>query len=270
MLGSDEVSRIGVTGLEEIPLEWIKPGRYQPRQEFAEEALDELARSIERQGVIQPIVLRMIKEHSYEIIAGERRWRAAQRVGLEKIPAVIKQADDETAMAMSLIENVQREDLNPVEQARALQRLASQFGLTHQQIADVLGKSRTAVTNSLRLNGLCQAVTALLSKGSIEMGHARALLTLPDDRQESVARDVVKKGLSVRQTEALVRKLDTVSQPAARTVDADTRLLQSRLSAKFGQPVVIEHTRKGQGRLIISYGSLDELDGILQQFGELD
>jgi ParB family chromosome partitioning protein len=193
------------TGLDEIPIEFIQPGKYQPRTYFAEESIAELSDSIKAQGVIQPIVLRPIGDDRYEIIAGERRWRAAQLAGIEKIPAVIRTVDDESALAMSLIENIQREDLNPLEEATALQRLIDDFQFTHQEVADAVGKSRSAVTNTLRLTQLALPVAEMLVAGDLEMGHARALLTLEVNEQVAVAKQVVARGLNVRQTEELVR-----------------------------------------------------------------
>jgi ParB family chromosome partitioning protein len=263
--------RAGVA-LEEIPVEWIRPGKYQPRKLMDEAGLQDLAASIRAQGVMQPIVLRSIGEKSYEIIAGERRWRATQLAGLDRIPAVIKDVNDEAAVAMSLIENIQREDLNPMEEALALQRLIEEFELTHQQIADAVGMSRTAVTNFLRLLNLSSDVAEMLAHGELEMGHARALLSLSDDKQVKAARQVGSKGLSVRQTEAMVRRLLTQksSSPEARNPDSDTIRLEQKLSGKLGQPVSIKHTRKGRGKVVISYSSLDELDGILGYFGDLE
>jgi ParB family chromosome partitioning protein len=258
--------------LSDIPVEWIKPGKYQPRKGFEEESLNELAASIKAQGVLQPIVLRQLGAEQFEIIAGERRWRATQLAGLEKIPATIRKADDEAAIAMSLIENIQREDLNPWEESLALQRLIEEFDLTHQQVAEAVGKSRTSVTNILRLKNLSPGVVRLLVTGDIEMGHARALLGLDDMRQEQAAREIAAKLLNVRQAEAMVRKLlaDDSGKKQTKKVDADTRALQERLSLKLGQSVSIQHTAKGKGKLTISYSSLDELDGILAQFGELE
>ncbi len=270
MLGSIEQPASDPGALREIPVEWIRPGRYQPRKDFPEEALEELAQSIRKQGVMQPIVVRPIAEDRYEIIAGERRWRAAQRATLETIPAVIRDVDDEAALAMSLIENVQREDLNAMEEAQALQRLVTEFNLTHQQIADAVGKSRTAVTNYLRLNNLSPRVMALIGSGDIDFGHARALLSLADTQQEAAADQIVDRQLNVRQAEELVRhwgRKPTPPQPAP--VDTDTRALQERLSESFGQPIRIQH-RKGKGKVVISYNSLDELDGILARFGALE
>ncbi len=258
--------------LDEIPIEWIRPGKYQPRKVMDEEALQDLAASIKAQGLMQPIVLRSVGEQRYEIIAGERRWRASQLAGFEKIPAVIREVNDEAAVAMSLIENIQREDLNPMEEALALQRLVDEFLLTHQQVADAVGKSRTAVTNFLRLTHLGGEVAQMLGNGDIEMGHARALLTLSTDLQARAARDIVAQHLNVRQAEALVRRLlaDPTDVKATRVADSDTRQLENRLTNKLGQPVNIQHTAKGKGKLVIKYNSLDELDGILSRFGELD
>ena len=257
------------TGLDEIPIEFIQPGKYQPRTYFAEESIAELSDSIKAQGVIQPIVLRPIGDDRYEIIAGERRWRAAQLAGMEKIPAVIRTVDDESALAMSLIENIQREDLNPLEEATALQRLIDDFQFTHQEVADAVGKSRSAVTNTLRLTQLALPVAEMLVAGDLEMGHARALLTLEVNEQVAVAKQVVARGLNVRQTEELVRAAvkTTGATGVKRARDADTRRLEQNLGQTLGQPVQIRHTKKGTGKLVISYSSLDELDGILSKMG---
>lgn len=274
LLGGD--SRKTVTeqvsnGLAEIPVEWIQPGKYQPRRITDDEALQELAASIRAQGVMQPIVLRSVGENRYEIIAGERRWRATQLAGLDKIPCVIKEVNDEAAVAMSLIENIQREDLNPMEEALALQRLIEEFDLTHQQVAEAVGKSRAAVSNFLRLINLAPEVTQMLVHGDIEMGHARALLSLTNDQQGKLAREIASSGLNVRQAEALVRKLTSGEKPLsqAKKVDSDTKQLENRLSSNLGQPVEIKHTIKGRGKLVIKYNSLDELDGVLSRFGDL-
>ena len=274
LLGGD--SRKTVTepvsnGLAEIPVEWIQPGKYQPRRIIDDEALQELAASIRAQGVMQPIVLRSVGENLYEIIAGERRWRATQLAGLDKIPCVIKEVNDEAAVAMSLIENIQREDLNPMEEALALQRLIEEFDLTHQQVAEAVGKSRAAVSNFLRLINLAPEVTQMLVHGDIEMGHARALLSLTNDQQGKLAREIASSGLNVRQAEALVRKLTSGEKPVsqAKKVDSDTKQLENRLSSNLGQPVEIKHTIKGRGKLVIKYNSLDELDGVLSRFGDL-
>lgn len=273
LLGGD--SRKTITepvsnGLAEIPVEWIQPGKYQPRRIIDDEALQELAASIRAQGVMQPIVLRSVGENRYEIIAGERRWRATQLAGLDKIPCVIKEVNDEAAVAMSLIENIQREDLNPMEEALALQRLIEEFDLTHQQVAEAVGKSRAAVSNFLRLINLAPEVTQMLVHGDIEMGHARALLSLTNDQQGKLAREIASSGLNVRQAEALVRKLTSGEKPLsqAKKVDSDTKQLENRLSSNLGQPVEIKHTIKGRGKLVIKYNSLDELDGVLSRFGD--
>jgi ParB family chromosome partitioning protein len=257
------------TGLEEIPIEFIQPGKYQPRVYFAEESIAELSDSIKAQGIIQPIVLRPIANDRYEIIAGERRWRAAQLAGLAKVPAVIRTVDDDSALAMSLIENIQREDLNPLEEATALQRLIDDFQFTHQEVADAVGKSRSAVTNTLRLTQLSPPVAEMLVAGDLEMGHARALLTLEAKEQVVVAKQVVARGLNVRQTEELIRaaRKVAVDGPVKPAQDADTKRLEQNLGQTLGQPVQIKHSRKGAGKLVICYSSLDELDGILSKMG---
>ena len=247
-----------------IPVEHIERGRYQPRRDFDPEALQELADSIRAQGLIQPIVLRPLADQRYEIIAGERRWRAAQLAGLSEIASLVRDVDDEAAMAMALIENIQREDLNPVEEAAALQRLQQEFGLTQQEVADAVGKSRSTVANLLRLMALEADVRRLLEHGDIDMGHARCLLALSGNEQVAAARQVVARELSVRQTEALVRRLQAESrntEPAQ--IDPDIRRLQDELAQKIGAPVQIQHNASGKGRLVLSYASLDELDGIL-------
>jgi len=260
--------------LDEIPVEWIVPGKFQPRKVMDDDALQELAASIRAQGVMQPIVLRTIsgvgENLRYEIIAGERRWRATQLAGLEKIPAVIKDVNDEAAVAMSLIENIQREDLNPMEEALALQRLIEEFDLTHQEIADAVGKSRTAVTNYLRLNNLNPEVSQMLAHGDLEMGHARALLSLSFESQAKAAKEIASQQLNVRQAEAMVRKILASSNnpKKSKSVDSDTRQLENSLSDRLGQTVTIQHSTKGKGKLIIKYNSLDELDGILAHFGD--
>jgi ParB family chromosome partitioning protein len=278
LLGSDaRQSKVEVDDpagkLLEVPIEWIQPGKYQPRKVMEDDALQELALSIKAQGIMQPIVLRSVSENKYEIIAGERRWRASQLAGLDKIPAIIREVSDESAVAMSLIENIQREDLNPMEEALALQRLIEEFDLTHQQVADAVGKSRTAVTNFLRLINLSAEVSQMLAHGDIEMGHARAILSLSDEKQKQAAKEIASKQLNVRQAEALVRLW--LADPKAvakksKVVDSDTRHLENRLSGKLGQPVQIQHSAKGKGKLVIAYNSLDELDGVLTRFGDLE
>jgi len=251
--------------LKNVPVDLIQPGKYQPRTDMHETTLEELANSIKQQGVMQPIVLRPISSSRYEIIAGERRWRATQLAGLHIIPAIIKEVSDESAIAMSLIENIQRENLNPIEEAMALKRLQDEFELTQQEVAEAVGKSRATVTNLIRLIGLSPDVRRMVEHGDLEMGHARALLSLPDPQQSEAARSVVGKGLSVRQTESLVRRLlagpgGKGSKPA---VDPDIKNLEEDLSSKLGAKVLIQHTAKGRGKLILKYNSVDELEGIL-------
>jgi len=252
--------------LKHVPVEFIQRGKYQPRRDMNQEALEELANSIRAQGVMQPIVVRPVGPNKYEIIAGERRWRASQLAGLDTVPVVIRDVPDEAAIAMALIENIQREDLNPMEEAIALSRLQQEFELTHQQIADAVGKSRATVTNLLRLMSLRDDVQRLLEHGDLEMGHARAMLSLAPELQASTAQTVVSKGLSVRQTESLVRKLleDKPEKPSsALSADADIKRLEESLAEKLGANVQIQHTAKGKGKLVLNYNSLDELDGIL-------
>lgn len=251
--------------LKNIPLDLIQRGKYQPRTDMHEEALQELAASIRNQGVMQPIVIRPISSDKYEIIAGERRWRASQIAGLDTIPAIIKPVGDEAAIAMSLIENIQRENLNPIEEAMALKRLQDEFELTQQEVADAVGKSRATVTNLIRLIGLHIDVRRMLEHGDLEMGHARALLSLPDVQQAEAARSVVGRGLSVRQTESLVRRLVAGggSSKNSGVIDPDIKNLEENLADKLGAKVLIQHTAKGKGRLVVKYNSLDELDGIL-------
>ncbi|PCJ92467.1 MAG: chromosome partitioning protein ParB [Porticoccaceae bacterium] len=250
--------------LKVLPVEFMTKGKYQPRRDIHPDALEDLANSIRAQGVMQPIIVRPVGIDRYEIIAGERRWRAAQQVGLDTIPALIRDVSDESAIAMALIENIQREDLNAIEEAQALIRLQQEFELTQQQVADAVGKSRTTVTNLMRLMTLEQGVQKLLEHGDLEMGHARALLGLDGELQLRAARTAVAKGMTVRQTEALVRRMQQ-EQPDASTqrVDPDIRRLQDKLSDQLGAPVSIEHNAKGRGRLIFKYNSLDELEGIL-------
>jgi ParB family chromosome partitioning protein len=260
--------------LARLPLDLLQRGRYQPRVDMHLESLTELAESIRAQGVVQPIVVRPLGEpdergtQRYEIIAGERRWRAAQQAGLREIPAVIRRIPDEAAIAMALIENIQREDLNPLEEARALERLISEFGLTHLQAAQAVGRSRAAVSNLLRLLELPAEVCERLARGEIEMGHARALLGLPQARQQTeVATLVASKGLSVRETESLVRRITLPRKPARDgaepQIDPNIQRLEDELAEKLGARVSIEHASAGQGRVVIRYHSLEELDGIL-------
>ena len=251
--------------LQLLPLDLIQRGKYQPRRDMDVTALEELSQSIKTHGVMQPIVVRPVGDGRFEIVAGERRWRATQQAGLDRIPALVRELPDEAAIAMALIENIQREDLNPIEEAMALQRLQQEFQLTQQQVAEAVGKSRVTITNLLRLIALPEEVKTLLSHGDLEMGHARALLGLPVEQQTEGARHVVARGLTVRQTEALVRQwLNTQERPTATTaVDPDISRLEQRLAERLGSPVQIKHGQKGKGQLVIRYNSLDELQGVL-------
>jgi len=250
-----------------LPIEWLQRGIYQPRRDIADEGLEELANSIRAQGVMQPVVVRPLGPESFELIAGERRWRAAQLVGLDTIPAVIRDVADEDAIAMALIENIQRENLNPIEEAFALQRLQKEFELTQAEVAEAIGKSRVTVTNLLRLISLEAEVKQMLERGDLEMGHARALLGLSGRAQVDSARQVVAKGLTVRQTEQLVR---TLNQPNKVNLprdsirqDVNIQRLEESLAKRLGAAVQIKHGAAGKGSLTIKYTSLDELDGIL-------
>ncbi|CAM3093448.1 ParB/RepB/Spo0J family partition protein [Pseudoalteromonas distincta] len=250
--------------LQKLPIEFLHSGKYQPRKDMSEEALEELASSIRSQGIIQPIVVRPIAHNSFEIIAGERRWRAAQIAKLETVPCIIKDVPDEAAVAIALIENIQREDLNAMEEAVALNRLLIEFELTHQQVADAVGKSRTTVTNLLRLNNLNSDVKILLEHGDIEMGHARCLLALEGEAQSDAARLAVAKALTVRETEKLVRSiLEPVPVKEVTEKDPDVKQLEQQLAENLGAKVEINYNKKGKGKLVISYTNLDELDGIL-------
>jgi len=260
--------------LQNLPLDAIRPGRFQPRSVFDQEKLSELADSIRAQGVVQPVVVRPFGgegDGEYELIAGERRWRAAQIAGLERIPAVVRNVPDEVSVAMALIENIQREDLNPLEEATALRRLIDDFSMTHQEAADAVGRSRAAVSNLLRLLELMQEVKDMIDMRLIEMGHARALLSLDDDLQVQAAREVVRKRLSVRETESLVRRLQqSKKQKGRRRVDPDILNLQNRLSEALGARVHIQHQASGKGKLVISYHNSDEFQGILERLDLAD
>ncbi|MFZ5592712.1 MAG: ParB/RepB/Spo0J family partition protein [Pseudomonadota bacterium] len=271
LLGASQTTVAGIDRSEELrnlPVDLIQRGKYQPRVDMHPESLEDLARSIRAQGVVQPIVVRPLPAPGrYEIIAGERRWRAAQLAGLQEIPAVVRDVPDQAAIAMALIENIQRENLNPVEEANALQRLIDEFALTHQQAAEAVGRSRAAVSNLLRLLELPGEIKRMLERGDLEMGHARALLGLPDATQGEAARQVAAKSLSVRETEQLVRRLLAVPSSgkpvASKAVDPDIRRLQEDLAEKVGARVDVQHGARGTGKLVIHYNSLDELDGIL-------
>jgi len=264
--GADKVEPAGER-LQQLPVDLIQRGKYQPRRDMHEAALEELADSIRSQGVLQPIVVRHVGEARYEIIAGERRWRASQIAGLDSVPAIVRDVPDEAAIAMALIENIQREDLNALEEAIALARLRDEFELTQQEVAHAVGKSRAAVANLLRLISLPDDVKTLLEHGDLEHGHAKALMGLPLSQQSSAASQVVAQGLSVRQTEAMVRELlegrERPPPPPRRSVDPDIKRLQSDLGDKVGVPVIIQHNAKGKGRLVFKYSSIDELEGIL-------
>ncbi len=259
--------------LHNIPIDLLQRGQYQPRIDMRQESLEDLASSIRSQGVVQPIVARRLSgggKLKYEIVAGERRWRAAQLAGLQEIPAIVRDISDQDAIAMALIENIQRENLNPLEEARALDRLIREFDLTHQQAAEAVGRSRAAVSNLLRLLDLSDKVKPLLESRDLEMGHARALLSISNHaKQYEAARQVINGGLSVRETEKLVRRLlgdqpGKKKKPAPQAADKDIRRLEVDISEKLGAKVRIDHTSKGAGKIVVNYNSLDELDGILK------
>ncbi|QPK62336.1 ParB/RepB/Spo0J family partition protein [Methylomonas sp. LL1] len=251
--------------VQTLPIEFMQRGKYQPRRDMDPEKLKELSDSISAQGIIQPIIVRKVAADKYEIIAGERRWRAAQLAELQEVPVLIKDIDDRSVMAIALIENIQREDLNALEEAEALHRLQDEFELTHQQIAQAVGKSRTTVTNLLRLLELAPEVKTMLGKGLLEMGHARALLGLDEDKQIEIANKAVKQGLTVRAVEKLVREQHEEKPVAAKKLDPDTLRLQRELSERTGAKVEINHQSGGKGKLIFSYTSLEELEGIINK-----
>jgi len=260
---AEESSRV-----QHLPVAFLRRGRFQPRRDIDPERLQDLAQSIRAQGVIQPIVVRRIEENQYEILAGERRWRASQLAGLHEVPVIVKDIDDRSALALALIENIQREELTPLETSEALRRLMEEFGMTHQQIADAVGKSRSSITNLLRLNDLQTPVKNWLNEGRLEMGHARALLALVGDEQVAAAQWIIEHELTVREAEALVKDFPPskkLSIPPA--VDPDTLRLQERLTHKLGLPVTIQHRQNGKGKLVIAYHSLDDLSGVLAWFG---
>ncbi len=251
----------------QLSVNLIQSGKYQPRRDMNPEGLEDLASSIRVQGVIQPILVRHLLGGRYEIVAGERRWRAAQLAGLTDIPAIVRDIPDEAAVAIALIENIQRENLNPVEEAMALQRLLEEFSMTHHQVAEAVGKSRASVTNLLRLLALTGEVRTMLEHGDIEMGHARALLTLSVDLQIEAARTIANKGLSVRETEELVRRMQTPKLPSIpKSMDPDVVRLQDSLSKRLNLPVAIQHSVKGKGKLVIHYESIADLDVLLEYF----
>jgi len=252
--------------LRKITIDKLSPGKYQPRKDMSDAALEELSLSIQSQGIIQPIVVRSIAEGKFEIIAGERRWRAAQLAQLTEVPCLIKNVPDESAVAIALIENIQREDLNAMEEAIALDRLLTEFDLTHQEVAIAVGKSRTTVTNLLRLNNLHEEVKTFLENGDIEMGHARALLALDDDRQAEAAGIVAAKELTVRETEILIKKLKNPEEKKlAKEKDQESINREKDLSDKLGLKVSISHNNKGKGKLVISYSEFAELETLLSK-----
>lgn len=265
--GMTDAADADAAELRQLPIESISRGKYQPRVSIRPEALQELADSIKAQGLVQPILVRPVSS-GYELIAGERRWRAAQLAGLHEIPAVVREIPDQAAAAMSLIENIQREQLNALEEANALARLVDEFGMTHQQVADAVGRSRAAVTNLLRLQELDSAVKKLIEAGSLDMGHARALLALSGDQQRQAARQVADKGMSVRDTERLVKNwLRQGDKPAADKSprrSPELEALESDISERLGARIDIQYDKKGRGKLVIHYNSLDELDGIIE------
>jgi len=269
LLGASAGAHVADHQLRELPLDLVEPGRLQPRMHMAPEALEELTQSIRARGVVQPIVVRSAEDGvHFEIIAGERRWRAAQAAGLTKIPAVVREVPDDAALAIALIENIQREDLNAIEEATAVGRLIEEFSLTHQEAADAIGRSRVGVSNLLRLLDLGDEARGLLEQGELEMGHARALLGLKDEAQGQAAREVVSRALNARQTEDLVRRMKAPSsaKPASgKSDDPDVRRLVEKLGEQLGARVQILQGGGGKGRLVIYYASLDELDGILER-----
>lgn len=269
LLGGDEAPApvaLATDTPRELAIDQLQPGKYQPRSRMDQEALKELAESIKTQGVIQPILVRSRSEGGYEIVAGERRWRAARMAGLQAVPVVVRDIPDNQALAVALIENIQREDLNPLEQAQGIQRLTNEFGLTHQAAAEALGRSRTAITNLLRLLELAPPVRELLAEGKLDMGHARALLALPTLRQVEFANDIAAKGLSVREVEKRVGELVSRPKPRVpRTVDRDVERLQEELAQKLGTAVQLKQKGKGRGLLIIEYRDLDQLDGLIEK-----
>ena len=265
---ADAPMQVASETLRSLPVEQIERGRYQPRQDLREDTLQELAASISAQGVVQPVLVRALGGDRYELIAGERRWRAAQLAGLRTVPAVIREIPDSAAIAVALIENIQREDLNPLEEAAALQRLIHEFQLTHQQAADAVGRSRATISNLLRLLELSDEVQRLLMERKLDMGHARALLPLSPTLQREAAQLVLLRGLSARETEQLARRLQQSATPPAaeKPLDPDIRQLQERLSERFGAQVRLRHAASGKGSLVIHYNTLDELDGIIDKF----
>ncbi len=272
LAGPDDTTAASGESLQTLSLDRVRPGKYQPRSKMDAASLAELADSIREQGVMQPILVRPVDGGRFEIVAGERRWRAAQQAGLRQIPALVKNVPDQSALAVALIENIQREDLNPIEEAKGLKRLIDEFGLTHEAAAKAVGRSRSAVSNLLRLNALAGPVQEYLLEGALEMGHARALLALPAAQQAGAAVRVVNASMSVRDTERLVHGLLNPARRAARrktrpNFDADTARLENDLAERLGAVAHIEPGRKGAGRIVIRYSTLDQLEGLLQRMG---
>ncbi|SFK03071.1 ParB/RepB/Spo0J family partition protein [Methylophaga sulfidovorans] len=256
--------------LQHFPLDMIQPGKYQPRVDMSQESLEELADSIRAQGLVQPIIVRPVGEGKYEIVAGERRWRASRMAGLVEVPVLIRDVSDRSAIAMALIENIQRENLNPMEEANALFRLREEFEMTHQQAAEAVGKSRATVTNLLRLRNLNDDVKRMLENGDIEMGHARALLGLEGSVQSDAAKQIVEKVLSVRETEQLIRRIlkptpDKKAEPVA--AQADIEELEKRIANRLGKGISIKHRANGKGKLVFDYANIDELKNLMKQIG---
>ncbi len=257
--------------LQYFPLDMLQSGKYQPRVDMSQESLDELADSIKAQGLVQPIIVRPIDDGRYEIIAGERRWRASKQAGLTEIPAVVRDVSDRSAIAMALIENIQRENLNPMEEANALHRLREEFEMTHQEAAQAVGRSRAAVSNLLRLRNLNSAVKRLVENCDIEMGHARALLALEDETQTEVAQTIIEKGLSVRETEQLIRRLQKPATPASTKSQhyvEEVAKIESLIKEKLGKGFTLKHSSKGKGKLVIDYNDIDDLKKIIKRFSK--
>jgi len=271
LAGTDDETREG-DSLQMLAIDRVRPGRYQPRTKMDAASLAELALSIKEQGVMQPILVRPVDGGRFEIVAGERRWRAAQQAGLREIPALVKNVPDQSALAVALIENIQREDLNPIEEAKGLARLIDEFGLTHEAAAKAVGRSRSAVSNLLRLTALAPPVQEYVLAGSLEMGHARALLALPVEQQSGAAARIVNGAMSVRETERLVHGLLNPARRAARrknkpAYDADTARLENELADALGAVVHIDPGRQGAGRLVIRYSTLEQFEGIVERLG---
>ena len=266
---ADKAQTLSADGtLKELAISQLVPGRYQPRKDMSDEALAELAESIRAQGVIQPIVVRETAPQQYEIIAGERRWRASRQAGLQKVPCIIKDVNDRATVAIALIENIQREDLNAIEEAQALERLQSEFSLTHQQVAEAVGKSRAAVSNLLRLNQLEAPVKRMVEQRQLEMGHARALLALPNERQLEAAQIVVAKMLTVRDAERLVKKMLTPEpEPKVAVANPQIEAVENQLSEQFGTQVAINQQKNGKGKIVISFDQADKLEQIVAMLG---